>query len=676
MPTPAYHRLIVSFLAFRRATLLFASLGLLALCPAVPLLAQDPNHSPGWVVISVPEYRALRVKAYPAEREPEPPPVDATLTRVDYDLRVDTDLASGRATLTVDVLKNGWVRVPIPAGLFVREAKLDGKSLSLAPPAAGKDASQLSALLSHPGRSVITLEIALPISSSAGEERLSIPSTFSGVTKVTLEIPRAGVDLSLYGGLFSDTGDLPNGGNKWTAYGKGAEPMTFAWRRKTEDHHTTLPLRMRGTLTQFVGLGEDSTFLTANVNLEITQGAAKEARIQLPEKVTINQVQGALVADWEMKSGELLITFLEPVEQSASFVITGEAAMPRDGQMDIPLLRLTGTERDSGGVAVDVLGAGEIKEESVKTQGLERADASDLGEPVTNRQSPALIAFRTRPGDAKTQRSLHIAVARYAQQAVLMANIEEARYRVLLTKDGKSLVESRYAIRNNQRNFVKVTLPAGATLWSASLSGKPVRPGSAPDGSLLLPLAKSRAGEDASEFALEIVYLLPGASWTDKGRLKLPLPALDLPVSRTGLQVFFPPLFRLSSEPGSFHAESYVNPISSVLVASVAEPPVDTPLAPPPASVVGAAGDYAITDADMIRSDKSKDEKRLSAQSQSLIDKFHANERGARATGILPVRVDFPAYGPSLFLVSELTSENQSPSAEFNYQQDKKAGGK
>jgi hypothetical protein len=676
MPTPAYHRLIVSFLAFRRATLLVAILGLLALCPAVQLLAQDPNHSPGWVVISVPEYRALRVKAYPTEREPEPPPVDATLTRVDYDLRVDTDLASGRATLTVDVLKNGWVRVPIPAGLFVREAKLDGKSLSLAPPTAGKDASQLSALLSHPGRSVITLEIALPISSSAGEERLSVPSTFSGVTKVALEIPRAGVDLSLFGGLFSDTADLPNGGNKWTAYGKGADPMTFAWRRKTEDHHTTLPLRMRGTLTQFVGLGEDSTSLTANVNLEITQGAAKEARIQLPEKVTINQVQGALVADWEMKSGELLITFLEPVEQSASFVITGEAAMPRDGQMDIPLLRLTGTERDSGGVAVDVLGAGEIKEESVKTQGLERADASDLGEPVTNRQSPALIAFRTRPGDAKTQRSLHIAVARYAQQAVLMANIEEARYRVLLTREGKSLVESRYAIRNNQRNFVKVTLPAGATLWSASLSGKPVRPGSAPDGSLLLPLAKSRAGEDASEFALEIVYLLPGASWTDKGRLKLPLPALDLPVSRTGLQVFFPPLFRLSSESGSFHAESYVNPISSVLVGSVAEPPVDTPLAPPPASVVGAAGDYAIADADMIRSDKSKDEKRLSAQSQSLIDKFHANERGARATGILPVRVDFPAYGPSLFLVSELTSENQSPSAEFNYQQDKKAGGK
>ena len=205
-----------------------------------PLFAQESAHSPGWVVISVPDYRALRVRAFPAEREPEPPPVDATLSRVDYDLRVDSDVASGHATLTVDVLKNGWVRVPIPSGLFVREAKLDGKPLSLASLSASQESNQLSALLSHTGRAVITLEIALPIAASASEERVSIPSTFSGVTRVTLEIPRSGVDLSLNGGLLSETHELKTGG-KWTAYGKGAEQIVFAWRRKTEEHHSTLP---------------------------------------------------------------------------------------------------------------------------------------------------------------------------------------------------------------------------------------------------------------------------------------------------------------------------------------------------------------------------------------------------------------------------------------------------
>jgi hypothetical protein len=644
--------------------LAFAALTML---PARPAVAQDTSHSPGWVVISVPDYRALRLKAYPAEREPEPPPVDATLTRVDYDLRVDSDLASGHATLTVDVLKNGWVRVPIPSGLFVREAKLDGKPLSLTPPTPGRGTTELCALLSRSGRSVISLEIALPIAASASEERLSLPSTFSGVTKVTLEIPRADVDLSLNGGLFADSANLPNGGGKWTVFGTGTEPMTFAWRRKVEDHHVTLPLRMRGTMTQFVGLGEDSTSLNANVNLEITQGAAKEARIKLPDSITINQVQGAMVADWEMRPGELCITFLEPVEQSASFVLTGEATLPHDGAIDVPVLRLTGTERDSGGLAVDVLGAGEIKEDSIKTQGLERVDSSDLGGFIANRQSPALIAFRIRPTDEQAPRSLHINVARYAQQAVLMANVEEARYRVLLTKDGKSLVESRYAVRNNQRNFVKVTLPPGAVLWSCTLAGKPARPGSAPDGSLLLPLTKSHGGEDMPEFALELVYALPGAVWTDKGRLTLGLPALDLPVSRTGLQIFYPPVFKLSAEAGSFHAAAYENPYSTVLVAGVSEPPVNTALSAPSYGMAAMSPSPIATDTP--KDEKERDDK-------ILVDKFHATDSGSRAAGILPVRVDFPAFGPSLYLVSELTGENHAPSAEFSYQQDKKAGGK
>src|ERR1041385_1202255 len=98
----------------------------------------EPSHPAGWVVIPVDEYRVLRAKAYPVEPNPEPPPLDATLTRVDYDLHVLGDLASGRATLTVDVLKDGWVRVPVPSGLLVREAHLDGRQVSLVPGPQGK----------------------------------------------------------------------------------------------------------------------------------------------------------------------------------------------------------------------------------------------------------------------------------------------------------------------------------------------------------------------------------------------------------------------------------------------------------------------------------------------------------------------------------------------------------
>ena len=627
--------------------------------------AQTASHAPGWVVLSLFDYRALRARAYPPEREPEAPPVDATLSRVDYDLHIDGDLASGRATFTVDVLKDGWVRVPIPAGLLVREAKLDGKPLALVSGTPENGGHHLAALLSRPGRSVLQLEIALPVASTTGQEAISLPSTPSGVMRASVRLARVGVDLSLNGGLLADKSESATE-TKWLAYGRGNEPLTFAWKRKVEDHRTTQPLRLRGSLTELAGLGEDSTTVVAQVNLEVTQGAAREVRIALPDKVTVNQVAGAMVADWEMKDGQLAVTFLEPIEQNAKFIVSGETKSPRDGQIEIPLLRLLNTERDTGGVAVEVLGAGEIKE--FKSEGLENADATDLGELVANRQSTSLSAFRYHAGDAKTLRSLTVNVARYTPQAVLMANIAEARYEVLITADGKSLVQARYAVRNNQRNFLKFTLPPGATLWSAELAGKPVRPGQSPDGSVLLPLEKSRAGEESPEFAVEVVYIARGSAWNEKGQYKLALPVVDLPVSRTGLQIYHSPLFKLTPESGAFRSETFEPPVSVALnpppssygvVATMSGAPA--PL-PPPVSEVSALTEPKI------QTDQPP--------KQSLFDNFRMTLQGGKAAGILPISVDFPALGPSLFLVSELTAENQAPTADFNYQRDKKAGGR
>jgi hypothetical protein len=412
---------------------------------------------------------------------------------------------------------------------------------------------------------------------------------------------------------------------------------------------------MRGSLTELVSLGEDSTSVYAEVNLDILQGAAHEVRIQLPENVTINQVAGAMVSDWQVTGGELAVTFLEPVEQSAKFVVNGETRLAREGQISIPVLRLRNAEREGGGLAVEVLGAGEIKD--LKSKGLEEADATDLGEMVASRQSPSLAAFRFRSGQAEQARALTLNVARYEQQAVLMANVDEARYQVLMSREGKTLVQARYAVRNNQRNFVKMTLPQGAVVWSASVSGKPVRPGQSPDGSVLLPLEKARGGEDAPAFIVEVFYMMRGTAWEDKGKARLALPALDLPISRTGLLLYYPPLFRVAAEPGSFRTEAYTGPTSSAFN------PYPPPL--PPA----VSGDHVMTGVRKELKDEKDDE-----STQALIDKFQAKSKAGRVTGILPIGVDFPAFGPSTYLVSELTSEGQFPAADLNYQRDKKAG--
>jgi hypothetical protein len=378
-----------------------------------------------------------------------------------------------------------------------------------------------------------------------------------------------------------------------------------------------------------------------------------------------------------MKNGELAITFLEPVEHSTRFVINGEARLPRDGIIDIPLLRLLHTERDSGGVAVEILGAGEIKDQ--KTQGLEDADASDLGEMIASRQSPALAAFHARAGEAGAIRTLSVNVARYDQQAVLMANIEEARYDILMSADGKELVQARYAVRNNQRNFVKIALPPGASVWSASLGGRPARPGQSPDGSLLLPLEKSRGGEDAPAFVVELMYITKATAWQDKGKQTVTLPALDLPISRTGILFYYPPMFRVAAEPGTFRTEEYQGPISAALCT-------DGSVTVGGFAASGAAGGRVLNAPGQVAQSQevdrleqfaklqSNDDKEKKDATQALLDSFKSKSMAGRVTGIVPVNIDFPAFGPSIYVVSELTSENQFPAAEFSFQRDKKGG--
>src|SRR5262249_60080530 len=91
--------------------------------------------------------------------------------------------------------------------------------------------------------------------------------------------------------------------NRWTVSATGNSQLTFSGKRKTEDRRGELPLRLRGNLTQLLRLGEDSASLSAEVNLEIAQGLARQVKLEVPPEITINQVLGASIADWAYKPG-------------------------------------------------------------------------------------------------------------------------------------------------------------------------------------------------------------------------------------------------------------------------------------------------------------------------------------------------------------------------------------
>ena len=245
--------------------------------------AQQPPRADGWVVIPVEDYRALRLRAFPPTRPPAPPPVEAAITRVEYELRAAAAVASGEARVTVDVLAEGWVRVEVPAGLLVRGARIEGRAVPIV------QTPTPHLLLSKPGRVVITLDIVAPLSVSAGVETITIPASRGAVSRVAMVVPREGIAVSVAGGVLAERAPQPDG--RWVAFGRAGQPLTMSWKRRVEER-SSAPLKWRGSVTELVGLGEDASSLSASIQIEVTQGAAAFVDVAVPDGATVNQVAG------------------------------------------------------------------------------------------------------------------------------------------------------------------------------------------------------------------------------------------------------------------------------------------------------------------------------------------------------------------------------------------------
>lgn len=605
----------------RRRARIAAAIVTLTIGGAIPGFAQGPPE--GWVVLSIDEYQSLRNRSLGLAAPSAPAPIDATLSRVDYDLHLDGETIAGQALLTIDLLRDGWARIPIPSGLMVRDARIDGQPLALV------DGTPPYLLLSRTGRSVASLDLVVPLAASAGSESITLPPSSASITRVSLVLPRRGVDLSLSGGYVAEHAETADE-SRWTIFGRPNEALTLSWKRRVDDRRSGQPLRTRARITELVAYGEDTCQVSVSVRVEIVQGLLQDVTLTLPTGLVVNQVNGATVADWQANGTALRVRLLEPVSSDVSFIVESEMRTPREGKMPVPLVRVPAAERETGGIAVDIAGAGEISER--QAIGLEPADSSDLGDFVAVHDSPSLVAFRLRPLSGADPRSLNVTIVRYTPQPVPVANVEEARYRALAT-DGRMLVEARYAVRNNQRSFLKVSLPRGVSLWSAVVDGQPIRPGLAEEGAILLPLSKSRAGEEVPTVVVKIVYLQQTTVWRDGERVAIELPIVDLPTSRTGVRLYHPPLFRIAAQPGAFRTEFDSGPFAAALRSPV------TARAPRPN---GAA----------------------SAGLQSLVDRFNQGAE-RKVIGAVPVDVTFPEFGPSIFLASELTPEGRAPSLEL-----------
>lgn len=505
----------------------------------IPLFWSQPQAKetlPGsQVIMDWPQFLTLWEKAH---KPPEPPPSDAPpvefiLSRAEYtgDFRPGATELTGTFEFTV-LTADRWVTVPfLPVSLGLKEARLDG-----APVAVGDSGGHHTIVLKKAGHHTLTTIFSVPTPAADGDPIFSFPVARTAMTLMTLRFPRKNLEIAADAAQASTTIDGSNG-SRFSAILSPTERITVSWKT-AEAARPALPVKLYSTAEHLLSISDAALRTTSRFSYAILNNGLKEIHVRVPANTDVVSVNGTAVERWtiQQKKDEktVIVLFSRVVKQHAQLTVITEQAND-DAAFTLDLPRTVNVEREERAVGVETKSGVEVTIDS--TEKMRLIDVKELPADLWSLASgPLLFGFQ----GSDTTASLTLALKKHALLPTLTSTIDAANAVTLVTEDGQWITRVSYDIRNNLKQFLELSLPPDATVWSAFVDGEPAKPVAGSDGHVLIPLGKS--GMDAAEapFSVEVIYHVQGHRLAWFGRRSWSLPHVDLPVSQLLWSVYAP----------------------------------------------------------------------------------------------------------------------------------------
>jgi hypothetical protein len=605
---------------------------------AVPLAAQTaPSPAPNTVTISLAEYNRLIDRAATPPVRPPLPPAGAVVSQADLALRVEGELLRGTITLQGEVLREGMTAVPLLSGGTLLRARLAGTAETPAPvPGASslpiiQQQGAFQAVLPA-GPFMVQVEWAAAIVTEPGRASSQLPMLNAGTIRVTIDAPGEGSDLTIERALV--TRRAPGRGRlvvEATLSAGGGSRVSWSSREATSAAPVRA-LRLLDDVRTLVTVAENEVRITALFDVTVVQGTTTALAVKLPDGFTLVTFTGAPNESADVADGGRLVLTVPAGRPRHQFLVALErASVDAAPRRTLTLPSLEGSQRETGDVAIEGVGALELT--VAEQRPLTRIDVAELSPALAAlAHEPVLAAYRYQRRGADTV-ALAFDVTRFPDAAVLAAGADRATATTLVTPEGRSLTEVSLTVRNQAQPFLKVGLPAGATLLSAEVAGTAVKPAQGADG-LRIPLLRP-GFRPSGPYAVSFVYLQTGTPFADKGDASLTLAKVDLPVAWLDWEVLLPDGMQASRFDGTA--------IPRALVPLAAD-----------TDALGAVSESVTVVSGSGRA--SQDAAATAPQQLSL----NVQNLQRRAAGVLPVRLDVPRAGQSHQFVRPLVLDEET----------------
>ena len=440
--------------------------------------------------------------------------------------------ASFTGSFSIDVLeKKGWKKIPVlPASVAVSKAELP-EGLFLI-----QESGFYQLMTRAVGHYDIDIEFSVAAAESGGSHVLSFNKVASGSSVLDVTVPQKDVKITVNSAQ-STLKKQVNEGTRLVAALPSTAPVYVQWERAIADAEVVPPKLYSETRT-LVSVADGLFLGQAQVSFSILHTPTRELELSFPEGVSVLDVTGRDLRDWRVNKGALTVQLERDVIGAYQLDVRYESPLAAGTKTaSVPVITAKGVEREKGHVGVVALTNVEIK--SAGSTGATMVDVKGLPAAIPGMTSqPVLLGYRY----VEPEFGIQLEISKHSDINVLLTVVDSANFTTMQTIDGRRITRGVYHVRNNRNQFLRLKLPEGAELWSATVAGKATQPATDSDGRVLLPLVRSQNSTGMSSFPVELVYAEQGVKPSAKGsgEDEIILPVSSEPVMHVTMELYLP----------------------------------------------------------------------------------------------------------------------------------------
>ena len=441
---------------------------------------------PGQVKVNLAEWEALQ-KEIKRLQTKKPPPRNFSMLARSVEVDFDKGVLRGRLKLSVQTYQ-----APVQVPLIDVEASLSQVQLDGRRAVALRSGSFYTVRLEKPGTHELSLAFAL------GRERARFARAFAlrlpsaPTTRVALGLPERELDVTIEGGVILEQRPTANGTRVEGAFA-GRERLSVRWQRKLT-HKSDQVREMEAQALSLVSLGEELLRSKTELRYRLISGETDRVEALLPDSVEVTGVTGDAILQWYTevaKGGEktLIVLLKHLVSEEVRLQVFAQSPLTSADRAQLQLVRPKNASLREAHLAVEGRAGFEVSVQ--KIEGGEEIGIREVPERLRGMSDkPLLYAYRAQ----KQWPKMTLGIKRNAELDLTQAIIDDMQVSSVLVEQGLEMTKMRLYVRNNTRQYLKLSLPEGASLTHALIDGTPFHPaieGKPKEGRLLIPLRQS-----------------------------------------------------------------------------------------------------------------------------------------------------------------------------------------